>query len=318
MLLSICDAVLGLICVFSGIFGAKDACHTGVKLCWLSSGELFHRCSMQPLHHILLKSCSIWHLCRIQDIGSPFDPPLESLAPIQMLKCPMDVCILVVQALPGSRLDTSLLKEWLMQHLASLHFYQSQVSAAEAASRQKRHAAAAAAAVTAAKLEAGEEEEHEEASAEGTSQQLRGALTLPERGAEASVQLPARVIAAAAAAASAAAMGAAVTALTADNVAVSKVAGPVQQSANASPIEHSKIASLPLVASRSAGQVHTHSQTATHLNPASPSRLVSHHMMAVKGVSSLCWGMWGRQRDPCLNRFCRSSCKSCLSTFVMR
>ena len=52
-----------------------------------------------------------------------------------------------MQALPGSRLNTTLLKEWLLQHLASLHSYQSHVAAAEAASRQKHHAAAAAAAV---------------------------------------------------------------------------------------------------------------------------------------------------------------------------
>ncbi len=181
----------------------------------------------------------------------------------------MSICIFVVQALPGSRLDTSLLKEWLMQHLASLHFYQSQVSAAETASRQKRHAAAAAAAVTAAKLEAGEQEEDEEASAEGTSQQLRGALTLSGLDAEASVQLPARVIAAAAAAASAAAVGTAVTAHTADNGVVPKIEMPVQQSTNATPSEHSQAPSLPLVASRSAGQLHTHSQTATRLNPCS-------------------------------------------------
>lgn len=155
-----------------------------------------------------------------------------------------------------------------MQHLASLHFYQSQVTAAETASRQKRHAAAAAAAVTAAKLEAGEEEEDdEEPSAEGASQQLVGALTLPGHDAAASVQLPARVSAAAAAAASAAAIGTAVTAHTADKVAVSKVAKPVQQPTNATPSEHTKIASLPQGASRSAGQLHTHSQTATPLNP---------------------------------------------------
>ena len=49
------------------------------------------------------------------------------------------LCTCVVQALPGSRLDTSVLKEWLMQHLASLHSYRSQVSAAETASRQNAH-----------------------------------------------------------------------------------------------------------------------------------------------------------------------------------
>ena len=134
----------------------------------------------------------------------------------------MSICICVVQALPGSRLDTSLLKEWLMQHLASLHSCQSQVSAAETAYRQKRHVAAAAAAVTAAKLEAGEEEEDEEASAEGASQQLGCALTLPGHDTEASVQLPARVVAAAAAA-SAAAMETAITAHKADIGAVSKL-----------------------------------------------------------------------------------------------
>ncbi len=155
-----------------------------------------------------------------------------------------------------------------MQNLTSLNSCQSQVSAAETASRQKRHAAAAAAAVTAAKLEAGEEEEDEEVSAEGVSQQLGGALTSPGNDAAASVQLPARVIAAAAAA-EAAAMGTAITAHTADNGAVSKVAGPVQHFPNTTPSEHSNIASLPLVASRSAGQLHTHSQTATHLHPCS-------------------------------------------------
>lgn len=155
-----------------------------------------------------------------------------------------------------------------MQHLASLHFYQSQVSAAETASRQKRHAAAAAAAVTAAKREAGEEEEDNEASAEGASQ-LGCALTLSGHDAAASAQLPAHVVAAAAAAASAAAMGTAVTAHKADNGAVSKVAGPVQHLINTTLSEHSKIASLPLVASHSAGQLHTHSQNAIHLNPCS-------------------------------------------------
>ncbi len=71
----------------------------------------------------------------------------------------------MVQALPGSRLDTSVLKEWLKQHLAFFHSYQSCVSVAEIASHQKHHAAAAAAAVTAAKLRA-EEEADEQASAE--------------------------------------------------------------------------------------------------------------------------------------------------------
>ena len=183
-----------------------------------------------------------------------------------MLAGTCEICIVMVQALPGSRLDTSLVKKWLMQHLASLHSCQAQVSAAEAASRQKRHAAAAAAAVSAAKLEAGEEEEDEEASAEGASQQLRGALTSPGHGAAASVQLPARVMAAAAPA-SAAATGTAGTAHKADNGAVSKVAGPCQHITNATPSEHSKIAFSPLVASCSAGQLHRHSQTATHLNP---------------------------------------------------
>ena len=173
-----------------------------------------------------------------------------------------------------------------MQHLASLQSCQSQVSATEAASRQKRHAAAAAAAVTAAKLEAGEEEEHEEASAEGASQQIGCALTSPGNDAAASVQLPARVVAAAAAAASAAAMGGAVTVNKADKGAVSKVAGPVQHLTNATPSEHSKIASLPLVASRSAGQLHTHSQTATHLNPCSTKQT---------GVASHDGGQGGQQ-----------------------
>ncbi|DBA90712.1 TPA: hypothetical protein ACH3X1_003926 [Trebouxia sp. C0004] len=54
-----------------------------------------------------------------------------------------------VWALSGSRSNTSVLKKWLMQHLAALQSYRSQVSAAEIASHQKRHAAASAAAVTA-------------------------------------------------------------------------------------------------------------------------------------------------------------------------
>ncbi|KAL0022336.1 hypothetical protein WJX77_001433 [Trebouxia sp. C0004] len=173
--------------------------------------------------------------------------------------------IALPKALPGSRLDTSLLKEWLMQHLASLHSCQDQVIAAETASHQKRHAAAAAAAVTAAKLEAGEEED-EQASAEGASLQLTDALTSRGHAAEAFVQLPAQVIAAAAAA-SAAAMGGAITAHTAGTGAMSKVAGPVQHITNANPSKRCKAPSAPLVASRSAGQLHTHGQTATHLNP---------------------------------------------------
>ncbi len=160
-----------------------------------------------------------------------------------------------------------------MQHLASLHSCQAQVTAAETASRQKRHSAAAAAAVTAAKLEAGEEEEDVEVPAEGASQQLGVALTLPGHDAPASVQLPARVVAAAAAAASAAAMKTAVTAHTADSGAVPNVAGPFQHITNTTLSEHSKIASSSLVASRAAGQLHTHSQTATPLNPGSTKQM---------------------------------------------
>jgi len=171
-----------------------------------------------------------------------------------------------------------------MQHLASLHSCQSQVSAAETASRQKRHAAAAAAAVTAAKLESGGEED-EQASAEGACQQLGCALTLPGHDAVASVQLPARIVAAAAAA-SAAAMGSPLTAHTADIGAVSKMHGPVQHITNASPSERSKIPSAPLVASHSAGHRHTHSQTATHLNPC-PTKQT--------GVASHDGRQWGQQ-----------------------
>lgn len=46
-----------------------------------------------------------------------------------------------------------------MQHLASLHTYQSYVAAAESASSQKQHAAAAAAAVRAVQLALGLEDE---------------------------------------------------------------------------------------------------------------------------------------------------------------
>ena len=60
-----------------------------------------------------------------------------------------DASYVALQALPGSRLDTNLLKEWLLQHLDSLLKYQSHVAAAEATSRQKQHAAAAAAAARA-------------------------------------------------------------------------------------------------------------------------------------------------------------------------
>ena len=75
-----------------------------------------------------------------------------------------------MQALPGSRLDTSLLKEWLLQHLDSLHTYQSHVAAAEAASRQKQHAAAAAAAASAvqdALAAVFQEDNRDDSSAEG-------------------------------------------------------------------------------------------------------------------------------------------------------
>ena len=74
----------------------------------------------------------------------------------------------MVQALPSYRVDNSVLKEWLMQFLASLHSCHSQVNGAKMASRQKCHAAAAAAAVTAVKLGAGREEDGQ-ASAEGVS-----------------------------------------------------------------------------------------------------------------------------------------------------
>lgn len=67
-----------------------------------------------------------------------------------MSSCPVcNAYCVASQALPGSRLGIRLLKEWLLQHLHSLHTYQSHVAAAEAASRQKQHAAAAAAAVRA-------------------------------------------------------------------------------------------------------------------------------------------------------------------------
>ncbi|DBB03352.1 TPA: hypothetical protein ACH3X3_010726 [Trebouxia sp. C0006] len=76
------------------------------------------------------------------------------------------------QGLPGYRLHTSVLKEWLKQYLAFFLSYQSCVSVKEIASRQKHHAAAAAAAaVTAAKLRA-EEEADEQASAAGFSRQI--------------------------------------------------------------------------------------------------------------------------------------------------
>ena len=81
-----------------------------------------------------------------------------------------DAAFVALQALPGSRLDTNLLKEWLLQHLHSLHTIQSHVAAAETASCQKQHAAAAAAAARAvhATLEAAfQDDERDDSSAEG-------------------------------------------------------------------------------------------------------------------------------------------------------
>ena len=88
-----------------------------------------------------------------------------------MSSCPVcDASFVALQALPGSRLDTKLLKEWLLQHLHCLHTYQSHVAAAEAVSRKTQHAAAAAAAARAvhATLEAVfQENNSHDSSAEG-------------------------------------------------------------------------------------------------------------------------------------------------------
>ena len=107
-----------------------------------------------------------------------------------------------MQALPGSRLDTALLKDWLMQHMYSLHVYQSQVAAAESVSRQKQHASAAAAAVKAVQLAMVPEEEedelhesHEAQTADNASAMLGDQLSrLAE---EQAAKLPAQVVSAA-------------------------------------------------------------------------------------------------------------------------
>ena len=59
---------------------------------------------------------------------------------------------ILLQALPGSRLDTSLLKEWLIQNLAVLQSAQFRVAACEAKVKKQQQAAAAAAAVKAVQL----------------------------------------------------------------------------------------------------------------------------------------------------------------------
>ena len=121
-----------------------------------------------------------------------------------------------MQALLGSRLNTTLLKEWLLQHLASLHSYQSRVAAAEAASRQEQHAAAAAAAVRAVQrsLQAHFQEEDDEE--DSTPKESSAAepdpfqMLLAQDGAMGSGTegLPAKVVNAAAGAASMIAAGA--------------------------------------------------------------------------------------------------------------
>lgn len=114
-----------------------------------------------------------------------------------------DVCLVSLQALPGSRLDTSLLKEWLLQHLDSLHTYQSHVAAAEAASRQKQHAAAAAAAVRAVQtcLEAiFQEDGRDDSSSEGSPAAEPALMGLAQHGAM-ELMMPAQLVDAAAGAA---------------------------------------------------------------------------------------------------------------------
>ena len=109
----------------------------------------------------------------------------------------------ILQALPGSRLDSSLFKEWLVQHLNYLHSCQSAVIASEFLCRQKRHAAAAEAAVQAVQLalnKVAEEDADSQAASTDNSQVLR--VDSPSRN------LPAQVIAAAAEAAVAAATAA--------------------------------------------------------------------------------------------------------------
>lgn len=123
---------------------------------------------------------------------------------------------MAVQALPGSRLNTTLLKEWLLQHLASLHSYQAHVAAAEAASRQKQHAAAAAAAVRAvqrslqAHFQSEEQEEvdstpHEFLTAETDSSQMLCAQDAVEGAGK--VAFPAQLVDAVAGAANVMAAG---------------------------------------------------------------------------------------------------------------
>lgn len=56
---------------------------------------------------------------------------------------------MLLQALPGSRLDTHLLQTWLLQHLRDLSSQQAAITASEARQQQAAQAAAAAAAVRA-------------------------------------------------------------------------------------------------------------------------------------------------------------------------
>ena len=111
----------------------------------------------------------------------------------------------LLQALPGSRLDTSLFQDWLLKTLASLHSYQTSVAAAEAVSRQKRHAAAAAAAVRAVELGLQAATGNDAASKElGLGQLHDGATFPPPHDTQpAALYLPAAVTQAAASATSA-------------------------------------------------------------------------------------------------------------------
>lgn len=121
-----------------------------------------------------------------------------------------------LQALPGSRLTTTLLKEWLLQHLASLHSYQSHVAAAEAASRRNRHAAAAAAAVRAVQRSLQGQFQDEEDSSDSLPKEATAAASDPSQILQAwdaavgscAEGLPAQLVDAAAAAASVMATGA--------------------------------------------------------------------------------------------------------------
>lgn len=174
-----------------------------------------------------------------------------------------------MQALPGSRLDTSLLKEWLMQHLASLQSCQGQVAKAENISRQKQHTAAAAAAVAAVQFGLEPEDGNMELdNVEDHAAEAAQTVKVVQTRAT-SVQLPDQVMyAAAAAAANRAVSSSATSTHTVDNNTVFGMPAHRQHIRKAaSPNEHAARHTSPLPATPSAGQLPTDYQTAPSLTP---------------------------------------------------